>query len=71
MRARQPVAELSRRLRRRGTVERHQRRGDSGNANDVRAPAIIAYRGDLDKVRVSRNGLLITMNGCGHGAVKV
>jgi len=70
MRAGQPVAELARRLRRRGTVKRHQRRGDAGNANDVRAPAILRHRHDFDEVRVSRDGLLIAMNVCGHSAVK-
>ena len=66
VRAREPVAELMRRVARRRAVERHQRGRHAGNADDVRAPPILRDRDDLDQIGASCNGFFKAMNGGGH-----
>src|SRR5947209_1891844 len=67
VRAREPLAQLPRRVDRRRTVERHQRRRSTGQADDVRAPAILLHRGDLDQIWTSPDGLFKTMDDGVHG----
>mgnify|MGYP006915258614 FL=1 len=44
------------------TVERHQRRRDTRDPDDVGAPAVSLNGSDLDLVRATTNGFLETMN---------
>src|SRR2546427_3097524 len=67
VRAREPLAQLPRRVDRRRAVERHQRRRSTGQADDVRAPAILLHRGDLDEIWTSPDGLFKAMDGGVHG----
>src|SRR5438445_5970124 len=67
VRAREPLAQLPRRVDRRRTVERHQRRRSTGQADDVRAPAILLHRGDLDQIWTSADGLFKAMDHGVHG----
>src|SRR5262245_3801894 len=47
--ARQPLAEEPRGFVRRRPVERHERRGQAGDADDVGTPAVLRDRGPLDE----------------------
>src|SRR5439155_3436569 len=67
VRAREPLAQLPRRVDRRRAVERHQRRRSTGQADDVRAPAILLDRRDLDQIWTSPDGLFKAMDDGVHG----
>ena len=66
VRTREPLAQLPRRVDRRRAVERHQRRRSTGQPDDVRAPAILLHRGDLDQIWTSPDGLLKAMDSGVH-----
>ena len=65
MRASEPLAELMRRFARRRTVKRHEGGRHAGDADDVRAPAILGDKADLDEVVASCNGFFEAMDGGG------
>src|SRR5437763_3805789 len=66
VRARQPVAQVARRLVRRAAVEGHQRCRHARDADDAGAPTILRDRSDLDQVRPARDGLFEAMKACVH-----
>ena len=66
MRAREPVAELSRGFNRRRTVEGHQRRRHTRDSDDVGPPPILRDIGDLDEIGASCDGFFKAMHGGGH-----
>src|SRR6185295_17178953 len=66
MRPGEPVAQLTRGLIRRRSVERHERGRHAGNSDDVGAPSILGDRRHLDEIGASSNGFFETMNREGH-----
>jgi hypothetical protein len=66
VRAREPLAELSRRLVRGPSIERHQGGGHTGKAHNLRAPPILGDGRNFDQVHPSRDGFFKAMYGGSH-----
>jgi hypothetical protein len=66
----QPVSQLIGGLVGRSPVERHERRRDAWNPDQVRPPAFLRDRRDLDLVRVARDGLFEAVDVICHGWMK-
>ncbi len=61
VRSGQPLAQVPGRVRRRRSVERHQRGGHAGDPDDIGAPAILSDRRDLDQIRAPADRFLKPM----------
>src|SRR6266487_164681 len=66
VRACQPLTEEARGFRRRGAIERHQRRGHARQSDDVRAPAVLRDRRNFDQIDASGDAFFESMDGAGH-----
>lgn len=66
VRARQPPAQLVRRILRCRAVERHQRGRPPRNPYDVGAPPVLSDGGDLDLIRMTGDELFKSMDDIGH-----
>src|SRR5439155_9902785 len=66
----QPVSQLVGGLVGRSPVERHERRRDTWSPDQVRPPAFLGHRRDLDLVRVARDGLFEAVDEFCHGWMK-
>ena len=66
MRTIEPRRQQPGRLRRRWSVERHERGRDAGSTHDVGAPPILGDAGNFDQIGASPNGFFKAMHRAGH-----